>query len=280
MSPTPVTLAKNANLDKIDYTGWLVSIKYDGYRLFTKDGFALTRGLKKYTMPDWLLEMIPDNIDGEAYLGKDFDQHGALRRQDDADNVWKKVKILVFDQVRSDNMPYSVKGKTEDRFGNIKKAAKNCKKKYGKKCPLVIVKQTVAKSNDHIRKLFKKAVDNGEEGVMLRNPSTPYEKKRTANLAKLKMEADEEAIILGYTKGKGKNKDKVGAWKCEMISQDHKLTGITFKLAGMNDKLRDFKSTLPIGTVLTFRHRGINPKSGKPRMPTFMRVRKDFKIKK
>lgn len=49
---------------------------------------------------------------------------------------------------------------------------------------------------------------------MLRHPDSMYEKRRSNNLLKVKTFHDEEATIIGFEKGKGRNSGVVGAFVC------------------------------------------------------------------
>ena len=52
-------------------------------------------------------------------------------------------------------------------------------------------------------KLYKSITQKGE-GIMLKNPKSLYEGGRSANMLKVKPSFDIEAVIVDYTKGKGK----------------------------------------------------------------------------
>lgn len=51
------------------------------------------------------------------------------------------------------------------------------------------------------------------EGLMLRNPESFYENRRSKSLLKVKTFYDDEATVLGYTAGTGRCLGMVGALK-------------------------------------------------------------------
>ena len=107
----------------------------------------------------------------------------------------------------------------------------------------------------------------GAEGVMLKDPNSEYENRRSRYLLKVKIFHDAEAKIYGYQEGSGKNEGKLGAYLCRNSE------GIEFKVgSGLNDEMRD--NPLPIGTEITYKYFEIIKESKKPRFPTFLRVYK------
>jgi DNA ligase-1 len=76
---------------------------------------------------------------------------------------------------------------------------------------------------------------------------------------------DAECKVLGYSKGKGKYKDVIGAIECQLDN------GTQFKIGtGLSDKAR--ANPPKIGEMVTFQYQKFT-KYGKPRFPVFLRVR-------
>jgi len=68
------------------------------------------------------------------------------------------------------------------------------------------------------------------EGVMIKDPDSGYERKRSGNLLKVKYFDDAEAVILDYEFGTGKYSEVMGAVKCK--NDD----GVYFKIgSGFDD---------------------------------------------
>ena len=75
-----------------------------------------------------------------------------------------------------------------------------------------------------------KVIEEGGEGIMLRQPESKYENKRSDKLLKVKKFDDAEATVIAIEKGEGRLKDLMGAIRVK--SDD----GKEFKIcSGFND---------------------------------------------
>ena len=249
--------------------GWWLSEKYDGYRAIWDGKDFRSRNNNIFESPVWFKDWLPAGIslDGELFIGRGkFEECGIFRRKVPNDDEWRsyEVKYQIFDS------PTAL-GVFEDRqkfITDLIKKKCSCVK-TGYKCPLVLTKQIKVKDDAHVMKIYEELIKNGAEGVMLRAPGSPYEAKRTTHLLKVKPSFDDECKIIGYKEGTGKYLGKLGAFKCELV----KDSKIKFDISGMNDEIREnYKTTHPIGTIVTFEHKGIN-KSGVPRHPNYLRIR-------
>jgi ATP-dependent DNA ligase len=130
---------------------------------------------------------------------------------------------------------------------------------------------TAAHSADEINKLYRAALDDGYEGVMLRTHSGLYEEgKRSKELIKLKPSQTEEFTIIGVIEGKGKLEGCVGAFA---VRGDEGIS-FTVKLADTEDNLRELfkvKETL-ISKQLTVKFNG-KSEYGVPRFPVGLAIR-------
>lgn len=68
---------------------------------------------------------------------------------------------------------------------------------------------------DRVDELKQKAALDGYEGLMLKNPSAPYQCKRSTNWLKIKPVITLDMRIVGMEIGTGKNSDRLGALICE-----------------------------------------------------------------
>jgi DNA ligase-1 len=55
-----------------------------------------------------------------------------------------------------------------------------------------------------LKELLKKVIDRGGEGLMLRKPGSYYVAKRDSSLLKVKLFHDEEARVIGHSRGEGR----------------------------------------------------------------------------
>lgn len=84
------------------------------------------------------------------------------------------------------------------------------------------------------------------EGIMLRDPESFYEYKRSWSLLKAKKFYDAEAKVIGHTAGK------------DSIELKALKDGVEFKCK--------YVGNIKIGTIITYKYWGVS-ESGKPRFP-------------
>lgn len=102
------------------------------------------------------------------------------------------------------------------------------------------------------------------EGMMIKDPNSQYERKRSGALLKVKKFDDAEATIIGIEKGTGRLKHVMGAIK---VKTDK---GIEFKIgSGFDDAERERPPK--VGQRVTYKYQGLT-NAGKPRFPTFLRL--------
>lgn len=103
---------------------------------------------------------------------------------------------------------------------------------------------------------------------MLRDPNSLYQCKRSKTLLKVKSLPDDEALVIGYEDGVGRNRGTVGALQVQ--SRDNIFFCIASGLS------YDNKRNPPrIGSVVTYKHFG-KTKEGYPRFPIYLRIRDDI----
>jgi DNA ligase-1 len=102
------------------------------------------------------------------------------------------------------------------------------------------------------------------EGMMLRDPLSKYEGKRSDTLLKVKKFDDAEATVIGHKKGTGRCSAMLGAL---FMREDD---GTEFKIgSGFSDAQR--KKPPKIGSRVTFKFMG-RSNNGIPRFPIYLRV--------
>lgn len=278
--------------------GWLASEKFDGYRcLFIgknksdEDKVFLSRAQKPFNAPDLFKLAMPDeDLDGELWVGREnFEMMGVVRKKVPILEEWKHVQYIVYD-LPTMKKPFSERLKhleqivreNKKRWDNLKK---NLPKELQIECPLKMANQTTITSETHMDEMYKKILKMGGEGLMIKDPDSFYEDGRSHYMLKVKPSFDEEAIILDYKLGKGKNKGILGSFICAwLINMDtyhliDKDPNNEFSLSGMDDSIRnDYEKTHPIGTVVTITHSG-RTNGGKPRFARYLRKRDDLIIK-
>lgn len=85
---------------------------------------------------------------------------------------------------------------------------------------------------------LQKAINNGGEGVVIRNPQAVWTPKRVANLLKYKPFEDDEGFIVGFTSGRETDKGSKHLGKIGALILDYK--GKRLELSGLTDEEREF----------------------------------------
>ena len=124
------------------------------------------------------------------------------------------------------------------------------------------------KGQEHLQRTLAEVEKVGGEGLMLRQAHSPYEYTRSKKLLKVKTFFDEEAIVVGYKQGQGKNSNKMGHLVCE--TPDKRVFHIG---SGFTDQQREHPPKL--GTVVTYKYFELSAKLI-PRFPIFLGVRHDI----
>ena len=275
--------------------GWILSEKFDGYRArwMPNDRHFLSRSNKVYSgTPEWFMNVMPNEyLDGELFAGREnFQDMGVVRKKNPEDEEWLPIKYFVYD------LPED-KGTFEERVVKLKKIVTQATKVWEKvkkdlpepfsniPCPIVFTDQIKIKSMKHLDDIYKDVLSKGGEGVMIKDPVSIYEDKRSDYMLKYKPCFDAEAVIVDYKEGHGKYEGLLGAFVCKPLINygNYSVVDDTedneFTLSGMDDDVRgSYLETHPEGTVVTYEYSG-KTDNGKPRFARYLRIRDDIEIK-
>ena len=273
--------------------GWWMSEKLDGYRAIfsTSHRQFLSRNNKAYNAPKWLTDLVPEvDLDGELYTGRDnFEKMGIVRKKVPVDDEWIRVRFHIFD---APSHPGTFRERQiylrnileilQAHWNTIR--ATLDKKFHNLDCPVAIVKQVNIESYEQMNEFYKMVINHKGEGIMIKDPDSFYETKRSDFMLKYKPVYDAEAIIVGYNEGEGKYTGKLGSFVCKMIMYTNNCYIVnpnenqSFNLSGMNDEIRgDYLSSHPIGTIITYQYSSIT-NTGIPRFPRYLRKRYDIEL--
>ena len=229
--------------------GWWMSEKLDGVRAIWNGLTLVSRTGKEFCAPAWFIEDLPDNVmlDGELWEGHGrFQKTVGTVRSGSGD--WSRIKFMVFDVVSKDVY--------EIRKANLEKLRLpgHCR----------VLEQTLCKGEEHLSEFESDILISGGEGVMLRRRNSLYDHKRSANLLKMKNFQTDEAVVTGYTEGKGKHTGRLGALICEYM-------GKTFNIGtGITNSMRELPPER--GSRVTFSFFETTD-AGIPRFPSLLTVR-------
>jgi len=251
-----VMLAKKWDEDKTNPRGWWISEKLDGVRAFFDGKIFYSRQGKKYWAPQWYTKELQElgvALDGELWCGRGFFQKcvSVVRNQSGMSD-WSQIRYLVFDAPK-------FAGGYEKRV------------QYLNQLPLPDFVKVVGiqrcEGRSHLKRLLAEVEKDGGEGLMIREPRSTYDWKRSSALLKVKSFQDEEAKVVGHKSGKGRLTGMCGGIECVLVNGKRFTVG-----TGFDDSQR--KNPPPLNSVVTVKYQELSD-GGIPRFPVFLRIRSD-----
>lgn len=253
--PENVMLAKNWKGQ--NPVGWYMSEKLDGVRAvwYAESGKLMSRNNKEFVVPDWWKKNLPPfDLDGELWIGRGMFKQtsGMVRRKTNQD--WSDIKYKLFDlsSIPGDFLTHVLLMKNND---------------FDLPDHVQFIDQLMCYHKEDLDAFEKHILEQGGEGVMLRNPLSCYEYRRSSNLLKVKRFKDAETIVVGYTKGTGKYEGMMGALVCDFLGHE------IFIGTGFNDAER--RNPPPKNSIIKFKYFDIDDESGMPRFPVYLGLRED-----
>jgi DNA ligase-1 len=238
-------------------SGWLMSEKLDGVRaVWDGKKFTTRKGNLLTPHRDFIANFPPFPLDGELWTKRrDFETVASIVRDGNDSNRWMRLSYNIFET------PHA-----EGNFNERLQKAKSWFRDHPN--PFVrVIPQIPVTSPNALQTFLEKVEAWGGEGVMVRNPHTPYLTGRNPNILKVKSYDDMEGTVIGYKKGKGKYEGQTGALHLKLPD------GTRFYLgSGLDDATR--RTPPPVGSLVTFKYYGLTG-TGKPRFASFLRVRNE-----
>ena len=149
--------------------------------------------------------------------------------------------------------------------------------KTNKTSSVTLADSFLTKEKEDVYAYYKKIVDAGGEGVILKNPDHVYECKRSKNWIKLKEVNECDLVIKGWYPGEGKREGLIGGFICEDLYGTIKVNvGSGFTDADLKDLSQDPDSH--IGKVCAVQYNVIiSDKNGRWSLflPRFVDIRHD-----
>jgi DNA ligase-1 len=243
--------------------------KYDGVRCTVSIGSddqvkIISRQGKPYNIPhlkewaEWHRQSLP--LDGELYNHNELTFQeivSAVKKQSD---ITSKIRYVVYDKPVDgiDNCGRWCELLAMEQYGAFKDS------------PVYLTPYKMCNSIDEIREYHRECVQDGYEGVIIRNLDGLYEFGfRSRNLIKLKDFDDSEFPIVDVVEGTGRD---AGTAVFELSLPD----GRTFKArpVGSFEQRKDYfdRATELIGKQCTVKYQGFSD-DGVPRFPVAIAVR-------
>ncbi|WP_417596469.1 DNA ligase [Oceanospirillum sp.] len=260
-SPLPLMLAKHyQQQDNIrDY--W-VSEKLDGVRAFWDGSQLKTRQGNPIHAPQSMLNALPRTpLDGELWLGRGrfAEASGLVRQHEPLAADWVDIQYRIFD------LPNQLTS-FDQRVKAIEELCQQLNLPW-----LKPVQQFRLPDREALNQYLEQLTEEGAEGLMLHRGSALHQVGRSDDLMKVKLYEDAEAVVLGYTQGKGQFTGMMGALKVRLADGREIKIGSGFSHA-------ERRTPPSIGSVITYRYNG-QTSTGLPRFARFMRIRDDYEAR-
>lgn len=281
MITTP-TLAAKIHLDELDRLDYpvLVSPKYDGVRVLVVNGIPQSRTMKSVpnrALVDVIMSTGLNNVDGEIvidnkYLKDKFNETSALFRSTERKSF--RVFYCLFDSFNHPARGY------ENRIKELpwRDALRDY---YGLRNPnarlRLFIKQPLWAFNpQEIHHHLEVNLNQGHEGIMIRDPKGPYKQGRSTVdeqiLVKLKPEGRATGTVVGFEQLidiHGQFQEKLGALLVESTNFNTFSIGTGFTQDQRNSIWRTQYAHK--GRRLLFKYAAGSEKQERPRFPVFDR---------
>ena len=253
-----------------------IAVKHNGeVSMFTRSGTLLE------TLPriKAAIESLPlDNfvLDGEAMAASWEDSASVMMssktKKDDSDMCYHAFDLVWFTdwQAQSTKLAYA------QRLALLEPVIFSS----GESSPFRLVKSKTCANETELREFYSECLDEGYEGVMLKDTAAPYRWKRSDAILKLKPVCTVDLVIIGHYDGNigSKHEGHWGGFKAMAVN------GVVTNVGGgFNDKVRaEIKATGPaafIGRIIECEYQPDPLTSdgftsdGKLRFPVFSRFR-------
>jgi DNA ligase-1 len=257
--PSPPRLLLAQTWDgRLDPAGWWLGEKLDGVRASWDGRQFLSRQGNRYHAPDWFTAGLPGvPLDGELWVGRrQFQRTVGIVRRHDRTDLWRAVRFLVFDAPGAG-------GGFEDRLRLVAEYLAEHRPEFARAHP-----HAVCAGVAQVRAELASVEALGGEGLMLRQPGSPYVAGRSPTLLKVKSFRDAEARVVGHQPGAGRHQGRLGALLVELANGARCAVG-----TGLSDAERERPPA--VGTVITLRYQELSDR-GVPRFPVYAGIREDI----
>ena len=271
-----VSLAQKFDMKRVKGDEVYVEPKLDGIRclaivergeakLFTRAGKQITNF--DSTVGTELSQLRDGCYDGEI-MSVDFRElMRQVNRKEDKDI--SQVYFAVFDYI---NLREWHAKKSKTQCAVRKEQIKNQLSTVGKFKYLKMVRfKTIEATEENFKKEHDYWVSKGEEGIMIKDISAPYEFKRDWSVMKYKAFFDVDAKIKDLLEGTGKHQGKLGSFVIDYKGKEVRVG------SGLTDSLREelwIDREKHIGRLIEVRYQEETP-DGSLRFPTFVCFRND-----
>ncbi|GAU08754.1 DNA ligase [Desulfoplanes formicivorans] len=238
-----------------DITGWYMSEKLDGIRGYWDGHHLLTREGTVIHAPSWFTSNLPPfELDGELWAGRgNFEIVQSTVLDTTPSSGWQNITYNIFEVPHASGDFPARLAKAQNWFANHK--ADHVR----------IIPQTICTGHQHVQRFLKHIAQQGGEGVIIKDPTIPYQDGSEQHLVKLKHINYMDGVVMGHTPGKGSYAGLMGSLTLQLDN------GVVFNL-GTGFSMQERRHPPRKGAVVTFKHYGFS-QSGKPRFASFVKVK-------
>lgn len=229
----------------------------------------INRALEKCFGTTMIGTDIPIIFDGELYnhdYRDNFEELTSFIRQQTPKPGHEVVQFWIYDSVMLDDPIFA------ERYINLALAEELVQFTLKSNHPIVFVPTAKVKDKDEMIRVFGAYIENGFEGLMVRNVQGKYVGKRSKDLQKVKLMQDAEYEVVAIEQGKGKMAG-LAMFVCKLPDSDETFR---VKMKGTLESLRDYYDNPKpwIGKMLTVQFQKFSA-DGKPIFPVALRFRED-----
>lgn len=243
-----------------DICGWWMSEKLDGVRAYWDGETLYSKNGVPFSPPaEFTADWPPFPMEGELWGGRgtfEYTLSAVLQQQEHAG--WLDLKYAIFD--------------VPEVQENFRFRLKEAEKWIARHHPqyMFMIPQISVEDTAHLSHQLDKVVEQGGEGLIVRDPEGGYIRGRSSAILKVKRFEDAEAEVVGHLPGAGRNKGRLGALLVRTPQ------GVEFKVGtGFTDAERENPPHL--GAEITYKYTGYY-KSGIPKFPVYLRMRADSEL--
>jgi DNA ligase-1 len=255
-----------------------IAVKHNGeVSMFTRSGTPID------TLPriKAAIEALPaDNFvfDGEA-MGEDWNESASVVMSSKTKKDDSGMRYHVFDYIpfaewqdQKSDVPYSRRLLSLHHTLGNGLATAVAEGKSG--IPFHFVKSKTCDNETELREFYAECLNEGYEGVMLKDTTAPYRWKRSDAILKLKPVATEEGVVVGWHLSPERTK-RAGLFGGFIVLTPN---GVTTKVGGgytdaLKQKIQDEGPASYVGRIIECEHQPPFTGDGKMRFPVFTRFR-------
>ena len=235
--------------DSVNPKNWLITEAIDGVRCLWTGSELLSKSGQPFVPPLFFTEPLPRDVAivGQLYIPAESSKKCLFHAKRPDMDGWKLIHFSCFD------LP-TLRKPLEDRIFQLQTIVQTVNLPF-----VTTPTYTVCGDTENLRAELARTSVFNPNGLLIRQPGSYYDAKRSKSLLKVKKPLESTAVVTGYEPGKGKYEGLVGGFRVK--TED----GKEFKLiSGLTDADRKFPPL--IGAMVSFQYQECSS-AGVPKFP-------------